>query len=93
MLNDRRVALVDDLDELGARQETAGCWDRVFQDFEILLAVEQHHGVEVGDERVVAKGRLSFKGWDDTEAGEDLEVFGSLTVFVRGRAVLEIDKK
>ena len=73
-----RVALVDDVEELGAGDETSGRGDGELADLEVLLAVEEHHGVEVGDEGVVAEGGLGGEGGDDTVGWEDLEVLGTL---------------
>jgi hypothetical protein len=36
--------------------------------------VEEHAGVEVGNDLVKGEGRLGVEGWDDTECGDDLEV-------------------
>jgi len=42
--------------------------------------VQQHHGVEVGDDVIEAVGGLGVKGRDDAEGRENLEVLVALTV-------------
>lgn len=79
VLDDGRVALVYDLNELGLGNQAARGRHRVLADFEVLFAVQQHHGAEVGHERVEGERGLGVKGWDDAVGREDLEVFGSLT--------------
>lgn len=73
-------ALVDDLEQLGLGDEAAAGRDGVLLDLEVLLAVQQHHGVEVGDDVIEAVGGLGVKGRDDAEGRENLEVLVALTV-------------
>lgn len=77
-LDDGGVALVDNLDEARAREEAARGGHGRLLDLEVLLAVQQHHGVEVGHDGVVAKGRLGGEGGDDTKGRQHLEVVGAL---------------
>ena len=67
-------ALVDDVEELGAVDEARRGGDGVLADLEVLFAVEEHHGREVGNEvRHVPLGRAAEAG-DHAVGGEDLEV-------------------
>lgn len=72
--DDAGGALVHDLDELGVGDELGGGGDGVFADFEELLAVEEHHGGEVGDDVVEGVGGDGVELGDDAEGGVDLEV-------------------
>jgi hypothetical protein len=49
-LDNAGSALVDHFDQLRIRHQCGRSGDRVLSDFEILLAVEKHHGVEVWNE-------------------------------------------
>lgn len=75
------VALVDDVEEFGARHETTARGNGELADFEVLLAVEEHHGIKVGDDGVVAEGGLGGEGRDDTVGWENLEVLSALAVW------------
>jgi hypothetical protein len=46
--------------------------------------VQEHAGVEVGDDLVKGKGRLGVERWYDTECGDYLEV---LVAFIDKRKV------
>lgn len=46
-------------------------------DLEVLLAVQEHHGVEVGHELRHVVGCFGGERGDDAECGEDLEVVGA----------------
>lgn len=78
VLDNGSIALVHHLNEFGFGDEPARGWDRVLADLKVLLAVQQHHGVEVGHERVKAEGCLGVEGRDHAETGQNLEVLGSL---------------
>lgn len=71
-------ALVDDFDEFRNCDELGFCGDGEFADLEELLAVEEHAGVEVGDDFVEGEGRFCVEGWDHTKGGDDLEVLVAL---------------
>lgn len=79
-LDDGGVALVNNFDELAAGFEGAARRERELADLEVLLAVEEHHGREVGD--YVAKVKRHFGGedGDDAKSREHLEVLSSFTV-------------
>lgn len=77
VLCDGGVALVDDLKKAAARDELGVCGDGELADLEVLLAVEEHHGGEVGDDGVVVEGHLGVEGGDDAKGGDDLEVVGA----------------
>lgn len=66
MLDNGRVALVHDLDELGLGNQASRGRHGVLADFEVLFAVQEHHGVEVGHQRIKGEWSLSVKGRDDT---------------------------
>ena len=72
------AALVYDLEEAGAGRQAAGGGEGPLADLEVLLAVEEHHGGEVGYNGVVVKGHLGVEGGDDAEGGENLEVLAAL---------------
>lgn len=72
------VALVNNLEQLAARDQSAASRDGVLADLEVLLAVEKHHGVEVGHDSVVAERHLRREGRDNAEGGKKLEVLGTL---------------
>lgn len=67
-------ALVDDVEELGAVDEAGRGGDGVLADLEVLFAVEEHHGREVGDEVRHVPGRRAAEAGDHAVGGEDLEV-------------------
>lgn len=72
------VALVNNLDELTLGDELAGGGDWVLLDLEVLLAVEEHHGVEVGNEVIKRVGELGIEWGNDAEGGDGLEVLSTL---------------
>lgn len=77
-LDDGSGAFVDDFDELGVRHEGGGGGDGVLADLKVLLAVEEHHGVEVGDDGGDVVRGLGGEGGDDAECWEGLEVLRAL---------------
>ena len=72
------AALVDDLEEPGPREQLGGRGEGPLADLQELLAVEEHHGGEVGDDGIVVEGHLGVEGRDDAECRQDLEVLGAL---------------
>jgi hypothetical protein len=78
--HDGGVALVDDLEEPALGDELRVGGDGVLLDLEVLLAVQEHHGAEVGDDGVEGVGELGVEGGDYAEGGNCLEVFGALAV-------------
>lgn len=79
-LDDRGLALVDDLEEAALGDEVGARGDGELADLEVLLAVEKGHGVEVGDNLVVGEANVGGHGGDDAVGGEELEVLGTLAV-------------
>ncbi len=78
-VDDAAFALVHDVDEARVGDELAFGGDGVFEDFEVLLAVEEEHGGEVGDEVGEGEGGVGVEWGDDAEGGEGLE---GVAVFV-----------
>lgn len=70
-------ALVDDVEELGVVDDAGGGGDGELADFEVLFAVEEHDGVEVGDELREVRGEVGGEGGDHAVGREDLEVGGA----------------
>jgi hypothetical protein len=79
-LENSSVTLVNDLNEVGLRDESAGGGNRVFLDLKVLLAVEKHHRRKVGDQFIDVVRGLGVERRDDTECGNDLKVICSLTI-------------
>lgn len=79
VLDDSRVALVNDLDELGLGDQAARRRHGILADLEILLAVQEHHGAKVGYQRVIGEGSFGVEGRNYAVCWQNLEVFGSLT--------------
>lgn len=59
-------SLVNNLKEDGMGSQCPRSWDWVFLNFEELLAMEEHHGVELRNNLVIRERGLGSKGWDDT---------------------------
>lgn len=77
---DGSVALVNHLEELAVRLQLGRGGDGVLLDLKVLLAVEEHHRVEVGHNLVHAEGHVGVELGDDAKCWQDLEVLGSLTI-------------
>lgn len=58
--------------------EGGGGGDRVGEDFEVLFAVEEHHGAEVWDDVGDVVGGFGGEEGDDAECWEGLKVFVTL---------------
>lgn len=78
-LDDGGLALVDGLEEAALGHQVGARGDRELADLEVLLAVEQRHGVEVGDNLVEGEADVGRHGGNDTVGGEKLEVLSTLT--------------
>lgn len=79
-LYDSSVAFINYLNELGVRDEGARCRNGVLQNFQILLAMEKHHGVEIWDNIIHAVWSLSTEEGNDPKRWENLEVLIALTI-------------
>lgn len=77
-LDDGGLALVDGLEQAALGHEVGARGHGELADLEVLLAVEQRHGVEVGDNLVVGEADVGRHGGNDTVGGEKLEVLGTL---------------
>lgn len=73
-IHDSGLTLVDHVHQVGIRHQCPFCGDRL-ADLEVLLAVQEHHGVEVGDDGGDVERWGCAEGGDDAEGWEDLEVF------------------
>ena len=68
--DDGGFALILDFDEFGVRDCDCFGGDGEGADFEVLLAVEEHHGGEVRHELGHAEGSGSVERWNDAEGGQ-----------------------
>jgi hypothetical protein len=78
-LQDRCIPLVHDFNKFWIRNQRGSGRDGVLEDLQILLAVQEQHGVKVGNHIIDAVRGFGREEGDNTERWEGLEIFGSLT--------------
>lgn len=74
------VALVEDLEKLASCDQVRRRGHRVLSNLEVLLAVKQHHGVEVGDDLVESECVVGGHEWANTVGRQNLEVLIAFAV-------------